>query len=321
MSNVRQVAVSAADADIRLDRWFKRHYPALKHGRLEKLLRTGQIRVDGSRAKGSTRLEAGQSIRVPPLGEEASAALPKRQEFSAAEDVDWIWSLVIHRDEDVIALNKPPGIAVQGGRKVSRHIDGLIGGLAGKGEERPRLVHRLDRDTSGVLLIARRARSAAALAEAFRSREAQKTYWALVNGVPSPERGSIDAAILKQAGPDGYEKMAEDPADGKEAITDYRVIEKAGRKVAWLSLMPRTGRTHQLRIHCAGIGTPILGDRKYSGGVPRLDGVPGSDSLHLHARTIDLPHPNGGRLEVTAEMPAGMAETFRFFGFDYDGAD
>ncbi len=314
MSDVRLVPVAADDADIRLDRWFKRHFPAVKHGRLEKLLRTGQIRVDGRRAKGSTRLEPGQSVRIPPLGEATDAAPQPKATISAA-DRDWIRSLVIHEDDDVIALNKPPGIAVQGGRKVSRHIDGLLDALAPKGGERPRLVHRLDRDTGGVLLLARRASSAAALAEAFRARDAKKTYWAIVVGAPAADEGTIDFAIVKKAGPGGYEKMAADAAGGKDAVTDYRVLEKAGRRAAWLELRPRTGRTHQLRIHCTSLGTPILGDRKYGASAAVLDGVPGGDRLVLHAREIDIAHPAGGRLRVVAEISPQMVETFEFFGF------
>ena len=321
MSDVRLVPVAADEADIRLDRWFKRHFPAVKHGRLEKLLRTGQIRVDGHRVKASTRLGAGQSIRVPPLDDEAedSEAGALRPAVSD-RDRSWIRSLVIFRDDDVIALNKPPGIAVQGGHKVARHIDGLLDALAEKGDDRPRLVHRLDRDTSGVLLIARRASSAAALAEAFRARDAHKTYWALVAGVPRPPKGTIDAALVKKAGRDGMEKMVADEA-GKTAITDYEVVATAGRKAAWLILRPHTGRTHQLRVHCAAIGTPIVGDAKYGGDKARLDGVPGSDHLHLHARAIDIPHPSGGRLQVTAALPPIMAETWRFFGFETKNVD
>ncbi len=314
MSDVRLVFVAEDDANIRLDRWFKRHFPTVKHGRLEKLLRTGQIRVDGHRAKGSTRLEPGQSVRVPPLGEAVDA--PGRQRATISEaDRGWIRLLVIHEDGDVIALNKPPGIAVQGGRKVTRHIDGLLDALAPKAGERPRLVHRLDRDTGGVLLLARRASSAAALTEAFRARDAKKTYWAIVAGAPPSDEGTIDFAIAKKAGPGGFEKMAADLADGKDAVTDYRVLERAGRRAAWVELRPRTGRTHQLRIHCASLGTPILGDRKYGGATAILDGVPGGDRLALHAREINIAHPSGGRLIVSAEIDPQTIGTFHFFGF------
>ncbi len=321
MTGVQSRAVSAADADIRLDRWFKRHFPDLKHGKLEKLLRTGQIRVDGGRVKSSTRLEEGQTIRVPPITDEPARPVRRQTAEVSAEDRDWIRSLVLHSDDDVIALNKPQGIAVQGGRKVNRHIDGLLEALAEPGEERPKLVHRLDRDTSGVLLIARRAAVAASLGEIFKSRSAVKTYWALVVGVPRPPEGTINAPLSKKADNDGHEKVVTDREDGKSAKTDYRVVEVAGRRAAWLMLHPLTGRTHQLRVHCAAIGTPIVGDGKYGGADSRLDGVPGSDKLHLHARSITFPHPAGGELTITAPLPPGMATTWKFMGFDPNRKD
>ena len=318
MSGVETRPVLAGDSDIRLDRWFKRHFPALKHGRLEKMLRTGQIRVDGGRVKASTRLEEGQMIRIPPMPEDDQAARPAERPEISADDSAWIKSLVLHSDRELIALNKPPGIAVQGGRKVARHIDGLLGALEENDEGRPKLVHRLDRDTSGVLLIARRADVAAALGEIFHSRRAQKTYWALVAGVPRPREGMINAPLAKKAGHLGREKMVVDPEAGKSATTDYEVIENAARRAAWLALHPHTGRTHQLRVHCAAIGTPILGDGKYGGAESRLDGVPGSDKLHLHARAITFPHPSGGELTITAPLPAVMKKTWDFLGFDLD---
>lgn len=316
MKGVQSLTVSADDDDIRLDRWFKRHFPAVKHGRLEKLLRTGQVRVDGGRVKASTRLAQGQTVRVPPISERADPAKKGKNDDVSAEDRNWIRSLVLHSDGDVIALNKPPGIAVQGGRKVSRHIDGLLSALVDSGEERPKLVHRLDRDTSGVLLIARRAGVAASLGEVFHSRRARKIYWALVAGVPRPREGTVDAPLSKKADSDGREMVVTDFEAGKSAKTEYRVIENAGRKAAWVLLRPHTGRTHQLRVHCAAIGTPIVGDGKYGGAESRLDGVPGSDRLHLHARSITIPHPAGGNLTVTAPLPPVMVKTWQFLGFD-----
>lgn len=318
MSGVQSREVAPTEANIRVDRWFRRHFPALKHGRLEKLLRTGQIRVDGGRVKASTRLEEGQTVRIPPLPDEGDLPKKKHTDEISATDSDWIRSLVLHSDADVIALNKPPGIAVQGGRKVKRHIDGLLGALAGPGEERPKLVHRLDRDTSGVLLIARRADVAASLGEAFHSRHAQKTYWALVAGVPRPREGMINAPLAKKADGARHEMVVVDSEDGKSAQTDYQVVENAARKAAWVILQPHTGRTHQLRVHCAAIGTPIVGDGKYGGAESRIEGVPGSDKLHLHARSITLPHPAGGQLTVTAPLPPAMKKTWQFLGFDPD---
>ncbi|MGZ0247273.1 MAG: RluA family pseudouridine synthase, partial [Alphaproteobacteria bacterium] len=263
-------------------------------------------------------LEEGQMIRIPPMPGDDQAARPAERPEISADDSAWIKSLVLHSDRELIALNKPPGIAVQGGRKVARHIDGLLGALEENDEGRPKLVHRLDRDTSGVLLIARRADVAAALGEIFHSRRAQKTYWALVAGVPRPREGMINAPLAKKAGHLGREKMVVDLEAGKSATTDYEVIENAARRAAWLALHPHTGRTHQLRVHCAAIGTPILGDGKYGGAESRLDGVPGSDKLHLHARAITFPHPSGGELTITAPLPAVMKKTWDFLGFDLD---
>ena len=319
MRGVQTRSVAEDDADIRLDRWFKRHFPQISHGRLEKLLRTGQVRVDGRRAKASVRLTPGQVIRVPPIGDTGNPTLKAHRPVSR-EDRDWINSLVLHIDDALFALNKPPGVPVQGGSGVGRHIDGLLGGLVAEGAEKPRLVHRLDRDTSGVLLVARSAGIASKLGKVFRGRDARKTYWALVAGVPSPRHGRVDAALLKRAGNDGYEKVVADDAMGKKAATDYRVVENAGRRVAWLELSPLTGRTHQLRVHCAGLGTPIIGDRKYGKNAALIDGLPGSDKLHLHARTIHFPHPSGGELFVTAPLPETMENSWEFLGFDIEQA-
>ncbi|MBM3485790.1 MAG: RluA family pseudouridine synthase [Alphaproteobacteria bacterium] len=315
MSGVRVIEVGEADRDVRLDRWFRRHFPDLGHARLEKLIRTGQVRVDGGRAKASFRLEVGMKVRVPPLGEDAEArrsAPPPRLDPDA---VDWMRSLVLHIDADVIVLDKPPGIAVQGGSKVARHLDGLLDALQYDAPERPRLVHRLDRDTSGVLLLGRSATAAALLAEAFRGRAAEKTYWALVAGVPKEPAGRIDLALAKRL-IGGEEKVVVDHAGGKRAITLYRVMERAGRRAAWLALRPLTGRTHQLRVHAAAIGTPIIGDRKYGDAKAFPAGIGDPDMLMLHARAIRLPQLRRGTLAVTAPLPPAMAEAWRFLGFD-----
>ena len=232
----------------------------------------------------------------------------------AAADRAWIRALVIHSDDDVIVLNKPPGIAVQGGSGVATHIDGMLGALAGDGN--PRLVHRLDRDTGGVLVVARHAAAAAALAAAFRRRDVHKTYWALVAGVPRQRAGVIDSALAKSAGGDGRERVVAGAAGGRQAVTRYRVVEAAGRRAAWLALHPLTGRTHQLRVHCAGLGTPIVGDRKYGGAVALAAGLP--VGLHLHARAIEIAHPSGGTLSAEAPLSAAMAESWRILGFDPD---
>jgi 23S rRNA pseudouridine955/2504/2580 synthase len=314
MSGVETIAVADEDGELRLDRWFRRHYPGLTHGRLEKLLRTGQIRVDGGRARGATRLAPGQKVRVPPLDHGAGQAR-KPPPPPSRKDVAGVRRLVIHRDQHVLAINKPPGLAVQGGSGMVRHLDAMLDGLRFDAKSRPRLVHRLDKDTSGVLLLGRSAPAAAKLAAAFRGREARKIYWALVRGVPRPAQGRIDLNLAKAAGAGG-ERVRAGAADGKRAITTYAVIETAGRKVAWIALMPETGRTHQLRVHCAAIGHPILGDRKYGGADALMAGLPQGGGLHLHARSIALPGPAGGTLAISAGLPDGLLESWRFFGFD-----
>jgi 23S rRNA pseudouridine955/2504/2580 synthase len=313
------IQVSTDDADIRLDRWFRRHFPGVQHGRLEKLLRTGQVRVDGKRAKASHRLAQGETIRIPPgieQGPPENAARPPVREA----DARFVQSLVIHRDRDVIAINKPPGLAVQGGTGTTRHLDGMLDALRFDAEERPRLVHRLDRDTSGVMLLARSARAAAQLSEAFRHKSARKIYWALVAGVPRLAQGKIDLALAKEGGPAGERVAADD--DGKRAITLYSVLDRIGDKAAWLALLPLTGRTHQLRVHCAeAIGTPIVGDHKYGGDRADLPGQDIGRHMHLHARTLVLPHPAGGTLTVTAPLPEHMRAAWQFFGFDPEARD
>ena len=262
MGGAETIAVGAEDAGLRLDRWFKRRYPALNHARLSKLLRTGQVRLDGARVKAGVRLEPGQRIRVPPLRLSASPAPPPRP-LDPATAAD-LRARVLYRDDWLIALDKPPGLAVQGGTKTVRHLDAMLDALTYGASERPRLVHRLDKDTSGVLVLGRTARAAAALTAAFRRKEIHKLYWALVVGVPKPRAGRIALSLAKREGRGGGERVVADDS-GRAALTEYRVIEAAGRRLGWLELTPRTGRTHQLRAHCAALGTPILGDRKYGG--------------------------------------------------------
>jgi 23S rRNA pseudouridine955/2504/2580 synthase len=320
MSQVQTIAIAPEDGEIRLDRWFKRHFPTLGHGRLEKLLRTGQVRIDGKRAHAGDRVSPGQIVRVPPLGTEAAKPQAARPAPALSErDAEAIRSTILYRDDEVIALNKPAGLAVQGGTGTSHHLDGLLDALRFEAKERPRLVHRLDKDTSGVLLLARSAQSAATLASAFRAKTTRKTYWAVVVGVPRPHRGRIDLALSKLPGRAG-EKMAPDE-DGQSAVTYYSVIEHAASKAAFLALMPITGRTHQLRAHCAAVGTPILGDGKYGGAGAQLAGVPEARALHLHARSIELPHPRRGRLSIVAPLPPHMEATWQFFGFAEDDGD
>jgi 23S rRNA pseudouridine955/2504/2580 synthase len=324
MNGVRTLTVTPEEADLRLDRWFRRHYPALGHGRLEKLLRTGQVRVDGKRAKAALRLASGMEVRVPPLGEPAATPAkpsPKPAVRISEREVRDLQAAILYRDKEVIALNQPAGSAVQGGTGTDKHLDAMLDALRFEATERPRLVHRLDRDTSGVLLLARSAAAARWLAEAFRAREARKVYWALVVGVPKIRQGRIDLSLAKLPGRGG-ERMVADAEEGKRAVTYYTVMEAAGKKAAWLGLMPETGRTHQLRVHCAAIGTPILGDGKYGGQAAFFEKDSGTGQagrrLHLHARSLALPRPAGGLLQVTAPLPPHMRETWAFFGFDAD---
>ncbi len=328
MSGVQQIEVGNEESDTRLDRWFKRRFPALTHGRLEKLLRTGQIRVDGGRAKANQRLEAGQVVRVPPLGAVSEGDRVHKSPAELSErDTAEIQRMVIYKDDDLIVLNKPAGIAVQGGTKTTRHIDGMLEGLK-FGGEKPRLVHRLDRDTSGVLVVARTAKSAAVLAKAFQSRDMEKTYWALVLGHPEHEAGTISAALAKTGGR-GHERMEWDDEDGQKAVTDYRVVATAARKISWLELMPHTGRTHQLRAHCKLIGTPIVGDGKYAvvNADPdqRVDLHEGlladvADRMCLHAQALTIPRQGRKPLTVTAPLPKHMKAAFRDLGFSESDA-
>ena len=315
MSGVQTIPVAVDDGEIRLDRWFRRHFPGLGHGRLEKLLRTGQVRVDGRRAKAGDRIAPGQRIRVPPLGD-VSEPMPRRvPPAPRLRDIAMLERAVLHIDDDVIVIDKPAGLAVQGGTNTERHLDAMLDALRYDAKERPRLVHRLDRDTSGVLVLGRSAAAAARLAQSFRDKTTCKIYWAAVVGLPKPRRGRIDQPLARLPGPAG-ERVAPDEEEGKRAVTYYRTVSHAGDKIAWLALQPVTGRTHQLRAHCVALGTPILGDGKYGGASAHPSGVPQPRKLHLHARALALPHPQGGTLTVTAPLPPHMKETWAFFGFE-----
>lgn len=315
MSEVRTVTITSEEAGLRLDRWLRRHCPEVPHGRLQKWLRTGQVRIDGRRAKAGARLAEGEAVRLPPMGGEA-AAKPRPSPASVdAADAEALRERVLYRDAHVLALDKPAGLAVQGGSGTHRHLDGMLDALRFDADERPRLVHRLDKDTSGVLLLARGATAAAHLAAAFRAGETRKLYWAATVGVPKPSQGRIDQPLGKVAGLHG-ERVTPVAEGGRRAATLYRVVERAGKKAAWLALEPLTGRTHQLRVHCAGLGTPILGDGKYGGRDAFLDGGDFARVLHLHARALRIASPAGGVINVQAPLPEHMRATWRFLGFD-----
>ena len=328
--------VEKDDDGIRLDRWFKRHHPALNHIQLEKLLRKGEVRLDGKRAKAGDRLSTGQTLRPPPQiagksgggqdSRDERSTFPQKShpQFSEQERKD-AEALVIHQDSSVLVLNKPPGLATQGGSGITHHVDGMLDLLTFGKKQRPRLVHRLDRDTSGVLVVARTVPAAAALAKSLAERDASKVYWALVRGVPPQPRGTIKLALAKQGGR-GDEKMVgvdRHAADGKYAVTDYVVIDKVGEEYAWIAARPVTGRTHQIRVHLASLGTPIVGDFKYGGADAQGSGGV-EDRVHLHARSIDIAHPDdkfpGGRLKVTAPLPPHMIKTWKFLGFTQSDA-
>ncbi len=314
--DVRQFRVGADDDGIRLDRWFQRHLPDVTFNLVSRWARTGQLRVDGARAAPGDRIAEGQTIRVPPAEPKAAEnAKPRRVRPQLSDDqLAFAQGLVIHRDAQAIVINKPPGLATQGGTKTEEHVDGLLDALEFELDQRPKLVHRLDKDTSGALLVARTARAAAYFAKSFSSRTARKVYWALVLGVPSIEDGMVELPIAKQPGTGG-EKMHVDQEEGLPARSRYRVIERAGNRAAWVELQPYTGRTHQLRVHMAAIGHPIIGDGKYGGKDAFLSGTI-SRKMHLHARRIRIDHPDGGRVDVRAELPEHFAASLASLGFE-----
>jgi 23S rRNA pseudouridine955/2504/2580 synthase len=320
MAEPRTFTVSDDDDGIRLDRWFKRNMPEVSFNIVSRWARTGQLRLAGRRAVPGDRVEAGQEIRVPPLESAPSRparAQPRREPLTVDEE-QFVCDMVIHEEPDAFVLNKPPGLATQGGTKTTQHLDRLLDGLAGE-SGRPKLVHRLDKDTSGALLVARSARAAGHFAKAFSGRTARKVYWALVVGVPDANQGMIDAPLAKQPGTGG-EKMHVDGESGLPAKTRWRVIDRAGNRAAWVELQPLTGRTHQLRAHMAAIGHPIVGDAKYGGAEAFLTGGI-SRKLHLHARRIQIDAPDGGLIDVTAELPAHFAESLATLGFEASAGD
>ncbi|MCP5088146.1 MAG: RluA family pseudouridine synthase [Rhodobacteraceae bacterium] len=339
MSGVQHIEVAEDAADQRLDRWLRRMFPHVSQGRFEKMCRKGDLRVDKGRVKASARLQAGQIVRVPPLPEPHELPDQKAQPEVNDADAKLIRSCVIYRDDDMIVLNKPPGLPVQGGSGQTRHVDGLSEALKFGNDARPKLVHRLDKDTSGVLVLARNGRAAAGLAKAFQVRRTRKIYWAAVAGCPSPRMGTIRYGLVKAAGhgPHGAgEKMicihpdrVDDMHGAKRATSDYAVIEAVGKRVSWVALAPITGRTHQLRAHMAEIGHPIIGDGKYgtNSQVNEGDGwgaqLGGSVSrkMHLHARSLNIEHPvSKAAMHFVAPLPEHMAKTWGFFGFNLQEA-
>ena len=334
MSGVQQRTIGAEDADQRLDRYLRRLFPNLTQGRIEKMCRKGELRLDGGRIKPNTRLEAGQVLRIPPVPDADQPAPPPDQTRISDADAKMIRACVLYRDDDVIVLNKPPGLATQGGSKTTRHVDGLSAALVERGEERPRLVHRLDKDTSGILLLARNRAAAQKLTENLRHRETRKIYWAAVAGVPHPKAGTIKYALAKMPGHGKggeNEKMRcihpsemDSVPGAKRAVSDYAVLDQIGQRGAWVALVPVTGRTHQLRAHMAEIGHPIVGDGKYGGsGQENLGDGWGaslggeiSRKMHLHARSLTVEHPvTGAMLHLTAPLPEHMQRTWDYLNW------
>jgi len=333
---VQTLTVEPGEGDQRVDRWLRRRFPHVAQGRIEKMCRKGELRVDGGRVKASTRLQEGQQVRVPPLPKQVKEVAAPKQPVSDA-DAKMIQSAVIYRDASIIALNKPPGLPAQGGSKQTRHVDGLAEALRFRMNENPRLVHRLDKDTSGVLLLARTRAVAAALTQAIRHRETRKIYWAVVAGVPTPYLGEIKYGLVKAPGRgrsgEGEKMLCIHPRDvertagAKRAITQYATLYRVAGRAAWVAMEPITGRTHQLRAHMAKIGHPIVGDGKYGGsGQQNLGDGWGakmggdiSNKLHLHARTMAFQHPVTRKpVAITAELPAHMAQTFETLGWTPD---
>ncbi|MEO0751730.1 MAG: RluA family pseudouridine synthase, partial [Pseudomonadota bacterium] len=332
VTGVQTLTVPEDDADQRLDRWLRRLFPHVGQGRIEKMCRKGELRIDGGRVKASTRLEAGQSVRIPPLPDPGQQPASRVTPTVSETDAQMIRSTVIYRDDHIIALNKPPGLPVQGGSKQTRHVDGLAEALCFDLDSKPRLVHRLDKDTSGVLLMARTAPMARALTAAFRHRDTRKIYWAAVAGVPTPRMGTVKFGLVKAPGHgrggEGEKMLCLHPNEvsdhpgAKHATTDFAVIDAAGTRTAWTALVPVTGRTHQLRAHMAELGHPVVGDGKYGGsGQENLGDGWGaqlggeiSRKLHLHARSLSFDHPvTGARVHLTAPLPDHMARTWDTF--------
>lgn len=305
MAGVKIVKIKQEDDGMRLNRWFLKYYPGLSLGRLNKLLRTKQIKVNGGRVEAATKLEAGQEMRLPPLDNEQQTE--GKKDFVSARDVAFMQSLVIFKDKNILVLNKPSGLAVQGGTNTDRHVDGMLDALKFEAAEKPRLVHRIDKNTSGLLVLARNRKYAELLTKAFREHQLQKTYLAFCIGVPRQHEGEIKGRLLKVG-----EKSVID-RDGKEAVTLYKVLDTAGNKFSLIAASPLTGRTHQIRAHLESIGCPIAGDDRYYGEVRQKFSI-FADKLYLHAYKINLSALYNKKLEITAGLPDYFKESLKAAG-------
>lgn len=329
--SVGLLTVGDDEIEMRLDRWFKAHFPALSHVQLQKLLRTGQVRLDGKRVDAATRIASGQKVRIPPAATAAQQVTTNAESGQAPrgpgtpiEDRAFLAAITLYEDSEVLVINKPAGLAVQGGSGLTQHVDRMLAALVDRKGQSPRLVHRLDRDTSGVLLIAKTRKAASALTLSFRQRSTRKFYWALVPGVPKPQQGRISTFLVKVKDEEGDDKMQiakHGDADAQHALTYYALVEQAAQRYSWLSLKPVTGRTHQLRVHLAHIGFPIVGDPKYF----NLENYELSRTidkrLHLHARRLVIPHPTEGTIDVSAPLPPHMVRSWQLLGLDQNSYD
>ncbi|MEO6012941.1 MAG: RluA family pseudouridine synthase [Devosia sp.] len=319
MSGARQQTVARDEDGMRLDRWFGVHFPQVTFGHLQKLIRTGQVRIDSGRAKTNSRLESGQIVRIPPLEAEVRRIEQKVND----EDANFLRDLIVFEDDELFVFNKPSGLASQGGSGTKRHVDGLLKSLPNKQGEAPRLVHRLDRDTSGVLVVAKTRAAASHFGKVFQSRAARKIYWAIVYGNPKPAQGSISCFLAKQIVGDNEQMVVVDQKHpgAQHSASYYSTTDVAARRFAWVTLKPVTGRTHQLRVHMQNLGNPIIGDPRYFD-IENWQGAPGlGDGLHLHARRIRLPLRSGKILDVSAPLPPHMVQSFEALGFDPDRYD
>jgi len=328
---VSLLTIASDEGDMRLDRWFKAHFPALSHVQLQKLLRTGQVRLDGKRVEAATRVTSGQKVRIPPAATAAGqitvaaqTGQAPRGPGSVSEDRAFLAAITLYEDDEVFVINKPAGLAVQGGSGLTQHVDRMLASLIDKKGRTPRLVHRIDRDTSGVLLIAKTRAAAVKLTGAFKQRTTRKFYWALVPGVPKPRQGRISTYVVKGKDEQGDDKMRvvkHGDAQSQHALTYYAVVEQAAQRFSWLSLKPVTGRTHQLRVHLAHIGHPIVGDPKYFA-IENYELSRSLDKrLHLHARRLVIPHPTHGTIDVSAPLPPHMVRSWQLLGLDMNAYD
>lgn len=312
MIDVRHIKISADDDGQRLDRWLKKNVDEISFVMAQKLIRTGQIRVDGKRVKPDARLVEGQEIRLPPMDDRPEKTDGYRLRD---DDAEMIVKSVIYDDGDIIAINKPPGVATQGGMNIARHIDGMLEALTGNDGVKPRLVHRLDKDTSGVLLLARSAEMARRLGKMFSGRDMKKIYWAITSPAPMEMEGEIKAPIIKATSGPNKDKMVVDQKEGQRSYTNYEVMEVAGKRAAFVAFMPKTGRTHQIRVHAAHMGFPLLGDEKY-GEKAAIEGPGITQRLHLHSRSLQFKHPKTGKaMKITAPLPLDLARSWDALGF------